>query len=156
MHSLKVPSFFLTKSIVAPQGETLWHMYPFFNNSSNYICNSFNSSVLILYGVFDIGTTLGIKPIKKCVSLFGGKLSISSNTSTYPLNTRNSSRLRIVHLVGSSTIVTYNWKPLLKHHFNYENEISPMEIVLAIPSIVLSFHSSSRQLKVLLWKSRIE
>jgi hypothetical protein len=48
IHNLNVPSFFLTKSIGVPQGETLGHMYPFFNNSSIFICNYFNSGVLIL------------------------------------------------------------------------------------------------------------
>jgi hypothetical protein len=48
LHNLKVPSFFLTKSTSAPQGETLGRMYPFFKNSSNFICNYFNFGVLIL------------------------------------------------------------------------------------------------------------
>jgi hypothetical protein len=55
IHGLNVPSFFLTKSIGAPQGETLGRMYPFFNNSSNYICNYFNSA----YSFYKVFLTLG-------------------------------------------------------------------------------------------------
>jgi len=76
----------LTKSIGAPQGETLERMYPFFNNYSSYICNSFNSGVLILKGVFDTGVALGTKSIEKSNSLLGGNHSISWNTSSNSYN----------------------------------------------------------------------
>jgi hypothetical protein len=47
IHNLKVPYLFLMKSIGAPQGETLFRMYPFLSNSSKCIFNSFNFGVLI-------------------------------------------------------------------------------------------------------------
>ena len=80
MHALKVTSFFFTKCVGDQQGDTLAHMYPFFSNSSNYICNS-NSGALILHWVLDIKVDPCTKSIEKLMSLFGGKPSISPNIS---------------------------------------------------------------------------
>ena len=81
IHSLKVTSFLFTKKTGALQGDTLGHIYPFFNNSSSYICNSFNYGVPILYGVLYIGVAHGTKSIEKSMSLFGGNPGISLKTS---------------------------------------------------------------------------
>jgi len=150
MHNLKVPYLFFIKSTSALQGETLGGMYPFFNNSSNYICSSLNYGPLIVYGVLDIGVGPNIKSIEKYISLFGGKPSISSKTYAYHCNTINSSKLGILQLASSSTWVACNWHPFLKHLLISKDEISLREIGLGIPSIVFCFPSSSRQVKILL------
>ena len=87
IHILKVPSFFFTKRTEAPQGDTLGNIYPFFNKSSIYICNSSNSTIPILYGVLDTGATPGTKSIEKSMSLFGGNPGISLKTSSKSLKT---------------------------------------------------------------------
>jgi len=86
MHSLKVPSFFLKKSIGAPQGDTLRWIYPLFKSSLSYIYNSFNSCVLILWDVLETRETVGIKIMEKSISLFRGNHDISLKTSSNYFN----------------------------------------------------------------------
>jgi hypothetical protein len=103
MHILKVPYFFFINIIGAPQCETLGNMYPFSKNSYEYIYISFNSSVLILYDVFDTNVAPSIKSMDKYISFIGGKPDIYPNTYSYSCNTGKSSRLGPFLLVVSST-----------------------------------------------------
>jgi hypothetical protein len=77
-------------------------MYPFLNNSSSYICNSFNSIVPILYDVLDTGGALGTKSIEKSMHVFGGNPGITTKTSLKSFKIGWYSMLGIVSLAASS------------------------------------------------------
>jgi hypothetical protein len=124
IHGLEVPSLFFTKRIGAPQVDTFGRIYPFFNNSSSCLCNSFNSGVPILYGVLDTRAAPYTKSIGKSMSLFGGNPIISPKISLKSIRTGWSSMLVTLSLVTSSTWATKKWHPFLKLLFNYIVEIS--------------------------------
>ena len=115
MHKLNIPSFFFIKSTSAPQGDTLGHMYPFLNNSSSCICNSFNLGVLILYGSLEIGVAIGTKSIEKSIYFHGGYLVFFSNTCGYSYSTRKYYSFGPLFFSGSSTWTTYNWYSIIKN-----------------------------------------
>ena len=150
IHNLSVPSFFFMKSTGAPQGDTLGWLYLFFNNSYNWIYNSFNLGVPILYGALEIGEAPNTKTIEKSISLFGGNPSTFGNTSTNSWSTGKYSMLGLLHVVVYSTWVAYNWKPFLKHFFSYKHEIFLIEMGLGIPFTISYFPSSLRQENALL------
>jgi hypothetical protein len=77
MHIRKEPSFFLTKIIGAPQGETLGLINPKSSISFNCICNSQSFGVVILYSVLEIGFAPGFSSMEKSSSLLGGNLDNS-------------------------------------------------------------------------------
>jgi len=78
MHSLRVPYFFFTKNIGAPQGDTLGLIYPLSNKSYICIVSSISSGVLILYKALEIGAESDMRSLEKSISLLGGRPSISS------------------------------------------------------------------------------
>ena len=78
MHIHIVHSIFFTKSISAPQGDTLGRINTFSINSCNYNLSSNNASVLMRYGDFEDGTEAGVSSMEKYKSHFGGNPSISS------------------------------------------------------------------------------
>ena len=77
MCNINIPYFFFTNSSIgAPQGDTLGHIYPFFNNTSGFIFNSFNLCVLILYGLLEIGVAIGTNSREKSIYFNGGNLVV--------------------------------------------------------------------------------
>jgi hypothetical protein len=96
MHSQRVPSFFLTNKMGAPHRDT----------------------VLILYGVLDVGTTPSVSSIEKSISLLGGRPGTSSgNTSLYSLNMGWSSRFGFSFSTYSITCMSYKEHPFLQYFF---------------------------------------
>jgi hypothetical protein len=87
-HNLKVSSLLFKKITREPQCDTLGRIYPFFNNSSSCICNSFNYGVPILCGLLDTVVAPSTKSIEKSMSLFGGNSVISPKKYSKYLKTR--------------------------------------------------------------------
>jgi len=154
IHSLKVPSFLFTKGIGAPQSETLGCIYPFFNNSSSCICNSFNSNVPIMYGFLDIGEDPSTISIEKSISLFCVNPRIYLKTSSKSINIGWSPMLATLSLAASSIWIAQIWHHFLKLFFNCIAEIYLTTTKLGIPLILSFFHPSSRHVIVLLQQSR--
>lgn len=82
MHNLNIPYFFLTNRTGAPHGYTLSLIYFLSNNSCNFIFNSVNFGILILYGDLETCVDLGIKLIVKSISHVGGNRGISSGDTS--------------------------------------------------------------------------
>src|SRR3954469_20322446 len=72
MHSLIVPSFFLTNNTGAPHGDILFSMNFSSINSSSCTLSSTNSAGDIRYDGIAIGVAPGIRSMVNSVSLTGG------------------------------------------------------------------------------------
>src|SRR3954469_17763002 len=82
MHSLIVPTFFLTNNTGAPHRDTLFSMNFSSINSSSCTLSSTNSASDIRYDGIAIGVAPGIRSMVNSVSLTGGNPgNISGNTS---------------------------------------------------------------------------
>jgi hypothetical protein len=74
--------------------------------------------MLIIYGILDDGTALGVSSIKKSISLLGGRPGTSSrNTSLYSLNMGWSSRFGLSFSIDSSTYMGYKEHPFMQYFF---------------------------------------
>jgi len=69
MHIRRVPSFFLTKSTVAPQGDGIGQMYFLSSSSCSWIFSFVNSGMLMRFGPRDIGAAPTINSMVKSMSL---------------------------------------------------------------------------------------
>jgi hypothetical protein len=118
MHSQSVPSLFFKNRTGALHGDTLGQMYPFSIISFSYSLRSTSSSVLILYGILDDGTSPGVSSIKKLISLLGGRPGTSSgNMSLYSLNMGWSSRCGLSFSTDSNTYMACKEHPFLQYFF---------------------------------------
>ena len=121
MHNLKKPSFFLTKSTGAPQGDTLGRTKPLSTKSCNCTFNSFNSVGAILYGGIEIGAVPGNKWMANSSSRSGGSQGNSSRkTSGNSCTTGTSSKRSLATLV-SLTCAKNTWQPF-RNNFSAANE----------------------------------
>jgi len=68
-NNLRVPSFFVTNNIGAPQGDKIGLTYPLSGISLSYNFNFTNSGVFILKDAFDDGVAPGTNSIEKSTSL---------------------------------------------------------------------------------------
>lgn len=77
MHNLIDPSFFLTKNMGAPHGDTFGMINPLSSSSHNCFLSSFNSIVSIWYSALEIGAVPSKNSISKSNTLWGGRFDSS-------------------------------------------------------------------------------
>jgi hypothetical protein len=108
IHNIKVSSFFFKKRNEVPQGDILGHIYPVLKNYSSCTCNSFSSSIPIIYVVLETGEAPCTKSIEKSMSLFGGNPGIYLKKYSKYLNTRWSLMLSTLYSSFSNSHNSWN------------------------------------------------
>ena len=140
MQILHDPSFFLTKIIGAPHGDTLGCISPKSNNSFNCIFNSCNLGVDIRYGVLEIGFVPSFRSIVNSNYLFEGKpgSSLGKTLENYD-TTGNSSNISVSPFLLRDKMA-YNLHPLCIFFFNCREVINLSETHWFFPIITLFCH----------------
>ena len=134
MHIRTVPSFFFTKSIGAPQGDTLGWIYPFSMNSCNYSLSSTKFGALMQKGDFEAKIDPIVSSMENSRSHFGGNPGISlGNMSLNYTRTQNS--LMCCSLSSSMPwmFTTNSFHPFLLHFFSCKADIILTETFLGMP-----------------------
>ena len=143
---LHEPSFFLTQITSTPEGDTLGFISTKSNNSFNFIFNSYNSCIDILYGVLAISSVPGFNSIIKSISLLGGKHGNSyGNTSTHSHTTGRFSN-PFSSPFSFRAKISYNWHPFCMLLCSCREEVNLKDTLWFLPTITVLCPKSSIKL----------